>query len=478
MFSSKSRLTLWFVTLLIIATLSACTPSPDASRNGIYPVDPTFADFYRQFGGDSTLGPAISPSFIKVGLTYQYVVSGLMTYNPNEVPLKRFHFSPVAASVWQIHGLVEPAPQDSTNRYENGHKIWEEVWVFYDQYGSDIIGLPLTGVTANDAKQRYEQYFDGLGFYRKYTDPPGQIHLMPYGIWMCGNACQYPVTDSTPPTASYAREYSATEQLFLQASERLGYGFTGAPLKSPQLGSDGYYEMTFENVVLYVDPIDRNQIRLRPLPGWLGIPAEPPEAQQKTAWLTFFQTEAGLGYNLPNTFTEYIDQHGSIAVSGDPLTEYHGQSDGGYSQCFTNLCLEYHPTAPLGLQVRPKPLGLEYLTSGAKSSTPVSTFTEALKINAWEDYPLIPSGTIQVIHIEATQNKVPLAGIEFSLVVKQPDGITKTYPSEPTGEDGSTRISLDPINGPNGAMVQYEVCVIGAVAPQVCFAESYTIWDQ
>ena len=36
------------------------------------------------------LGPAISPSFDKDGVTYQYVVSGLMAYNPNLEPLKRY----------------------------------------------------------------------------------------------------------------------------------------------------------------------------------------------------------------------------------------------------------------------------------------------------------------------------------------------------------------------------------------------------
>ena len=72
----------------------------------------------------------------------------------------------------------------------------------------------------------------------------------------------------------------------------------------------------------------------------------------------------------------------------------------------------------------------------------------------------------------------PVRGIEFSLVVKQPDGIEKSYKVNPTGDDGRTSIELDPINGPNGAIVQYEVCVLGAVSPQICFSRNYTIWDQ
>jgi hypothetical protein len=478
MFSLKSRLALIIVTLLIVSLLNACTSSPDASTTGIYSVDSIFADFYKEFGSDKTLGPAISPSYVNEGVTYQYVVSGLMAYNPNEVPLRRFHFSPIASSEWRVNGLVEPAPQVTDRYYVNGHNIWEEIWSFYDQYGSDIIGLPVTGVIVNDTKQRYEQYFEGIGFYRNYSDSLGQIHLMPYGSWMCGTDCTYRVSDSIPPTASYSREFNATEQLFFQASERLGYGFTGAPLVSPRLGTDGKYEMVFENVIMYIDPSDSNQIRLRPLPAWLGIQADTPNAPVKAGWLTFYQIQDGLGYNVPNTFTDYINNHGTIDYSGHPISEYRSLPDKGYSQCFENVCLEYHPTAPKGLQIRPHSLGSEYLTLGAKPSTPVSTFTNALQINAKEEFPLIPSGQIQVIYIEATQNNAPMKGIEFSLVVKEPDGITKTYTLDPTGKDGKTSIDLDPINGPNGAIIQYEVCVIGAVSPQVCFSRSYSIWDQ
>lgn len=478
MFPSKSRLTFSVVGLLIIVLLNACNSSTDASSRGIYSVDSTFSDFYREFGGDKTLGPAISPSFIKDGMTYQYVESGLMVYAPNQVPLRRFYFSPIATIEWQINGLVEPAPMDTNIPYVNGHSIWEEILSFYDQYGPDIIGLPVTGVTVNDAKQRYEQYFEGLGFYRNYTDPPGQIYLMPYGYWMCGSNCQYQVSDSVPPSASYSRDYSETEQLFFQASERLGYGFTGAPLVSPRLGADGNYEMVFENVIMFLDPSNGNQIRLRPLPSWLGIQADQPGSPIEADWLSFYQTQDELGFNVPITFTNYINDHGSLDYSGNPITEYHSLTDGGYSQCFTNICLEYHPTAPIELQIRPHTLGSEYLAIGANTSTAGPSFTDALQINAWEDFPLIPSGRSQGINIEAMQNNVPTSGIKFLLVVKQPNGITKTYSLNPTGVDGRTRIDLDPINGPNGAIVQYEVCVLGAISPKVCFSRSYTIWDQ
>jgi hypothetical protein len=478
MFSWKSKLALCAVSMLIIVLVNACDSSPDASSRGIYPVDSTFSDFYREFGGDNTLGLAISPSFIKDGITYQYVVSGLIAYDPNQVPLTRFHFSPIASIEWKINGLVEPAPPDTAIPYVNGHQIWEEIRSFYDQYGSDIIGLPVTGVIANDAKQRYEQYFEGLGFYRNYTDLPGQIQLMPYGFWMCRSDCQYHVPDSTPPLASYIRDFSETEQLFIQVSERLGYGFTGAPLASPRLGTDGYYEMVFENVIMFLDPSDGNQIRLRPLPAWLGIQADQPGTVTLADWMSFYQTQDGLGFNVPNAFTSYINEHGGVDYSGNPTTEYRSLTDGGYSQCFTNLCLEYHPTAPKELQIRPHTLGSEYLSIGANTTASGSSFNDALQINTWEDYPLIPSGQRQGINIEAMRNGVPTSGIQFSLVVKQPNGITKTYTMNPTGDEGRTRIDLDPINGPNGAIVQYEVCVVGAVSPQVCFSRSYTIWDQ
>ncbi|HSB65438.1 MAG TPA: hypothetical protein VLD65_02610 [Anaerolineales bacterium] len=478
MVSLQSRLALSFVGLLLIGFLSGCDPSRNSPVNSTFVVNSTFIDFYREIGGLNTLGPAISSGFTKDGITYQYVVSGLMVYDPNQIALKRFYFSPLASAEWRISGIAEPAPADANTTYTNGHQIWEEVISFYNQYSPEIIGLPVTGVMANDAKQRYEQYFEGLGFYRNYTNPPGQIHLMPYGVWMCGSTCLYHITDSTPPSSSYARNYTETEQLFIQVSERLGYGYTGAPLATPHLGSDGFYEMTFENVILFIDPASPDQVKLRPLPEWLGIQSEKPVSERKADWLSFYTVEAGLGFNVPNSFISYINDHGGTKYSGAPIAEFHPLADGGYSQCFTNLCLEYHPNAPQTLRVRPHPLGTEYLSLGENVTASGSSLPDALQINAWEDLPLIPSGQSQGINIEAIKNKNPVSGIKFSLMVTQPNGITKTYTLDPTGEDGKTHIDLDPINGPNGAIVQYEICVLGDDAPQICFSRSYTIWEQ
>jgi hypothetical protein len=473
----KSKLAFLIAALLLIGLLTACGPALEATSQSTFPLASTFSDFYREFGGMNALGPAISSEFTEKGLTYQYVVAGLMVYDPNQTALKRFYFSAVASVEWHINGLVEPAPDDADTHYVNGHQIWEETWTFYNRYGPDLIGLPVTGVIANDAKQRYEQYYEGLGFYRSYTEAPGQMHLMPYGVWMCGDTCSYQVSDSTPPSPTYSRQNSETEQLFLQASARLGYGFTGAPLAAPQLGPDSHYEMVFENAILFIDPSAGDQIRLRPLPATLGIQPELPGPEMKASWLSFYPTQDGLGFNVPDAFLAYINAHGGMDYSGNPIAEYHTLTDGGYSQCFTNVCLEYHPTAPRELRIRPHALGAEYLTLGDHTSVSDSAVTGALQIEAWEDRPLIPSGQSQGINIEARQNKTPVSGLKFSLVVTQPDGITKTYALSPTGDDGRTRIDLDPINGPNGAIVQYEICLTGDISAQICFSRSYTIWE-
>ncbi len=478
MVSVKSRLVIVVVGLLFISLMVACTPAKNSSSQTTYPVASTFSDFYREFGGTTILGPAISSEFTNQGKSYQYVVSGLMVYDPNQDSLKRFYFSPLASVEWHINGLVEAVPIDPGKSYANGHQIWEEVQSFYNQFGSELIGLPVTGVVANDAKQRYEQYFEGLGFYRSYAENPGQIHLMPYGVWMCGSTCLYKISDSNPPAATYSRVNSETEQLFLQASERFGYSFTGAPLVAPQRGHDGNYEMVFENVVLFIDPATGNQIRLRPLPSLLGIQADKPASEVKANWLSFFPTQEGLGFNVPTSFMNYLEAHRGLDYSGQPIAEYHTLSDGGYSQCFMNLCLEYHPNAPLALKIRPHALGAEYSTLGENVSASTTPLTDTIQINAWEDYPLIPSGQSQGINIEASKNKTPVGGLKFSLVVTQPNGITKTYTLIPTDSDGKTRIDLDPINGPNGAIVQYEICLLGQVSPQICFSRSYTIWEQ
>jgi hypothetical protein len=478
MYSLKSKLTFFVFSLLIILFISACNSSADAYSPGTYSVDLTFLDFYKELGGNSVLGPAISPAFDRQGITYQYVVSGLMVYDPNQMTLTRFYFSPIASVEWGVNDLVEPAPGDPNLQYVNGHRIWEEVLSIYNRYGPEIIGLPVTGVKSNEKKQRYEQYFEGIGVYRNFSDPPGQIQLMPYGYWMCGDNCQYQNSDTGPPPPSYLRDYSETEQLFLQESERLGYGFTGSPLASSHMAVDGNFEMVFENVAMFIYPSDGYQIKLRPLPSWLGIKTDQPTQETKANWLSFYQLNDGLGYNVPKSFNNYIANHGGMDYSGYPITEYRLLPDGGYSQCFTNLCLEYHPTAPEQLFIKPHALGIEYQTSGSTTIIDDSLIADALQINVSEEYPLIASGQRQVINVEASQNDTPISGIELSLIVKQPDGITKSYQIKPTGEDGTASIELDPINGSNGSIVQYDVCVIGAVTPQLCFTRSYTVWNQ
>jgi hypothetical protein len=210
----------------------------------------------------------------------------------------------------------------------------------------------------------------------------------------------------------------------------------------------------------------------------LGISEETAVTAKEADGLTFYPTQDGLGYNVPVEFTDYIKAHGTIEYSGGPIAEYRILSDGGYSQCFRNVCLEYHPTAPQELRVRPHALGADYLSAGKKTNTASISGTEALQINAWEDAPLIPSGQKQVIHIEAKQNNQPVSGVQVALAVTQPDGITKSYTLTPTGEDGKTSVELDPIDGANGSIVQYQVCVNDTATPGLCFSQSYTIWDQ
>jgi hypothetical protein len=318
--------------LLIIILFTACNSSTDIITSGTYSVDPTFSDFYQELGGDSVIGPAISPALVRQGITYQYIVSGLMAYDPNEMTLTRFHFSPIASVEWGINDLIEAVPLDSSQPYVNGHRIWEEISQFYYRFGPEIIGLPVTGVKSNDEKQRYEQYFEGIGFYRNYSDPSGKIQLLHYGSRMCGGNCRFQESDPAPSSPSYVRDFSETEQLFLKESERLGYGLTGNPLASPNIATDGNFEMVFENVVMFIDPSDGYQIKLRPLPSWLGIKTDQPTQETKADWLSFYQVSEDLGYNIPNSFITYIANHGGMTFSGNPITDYHLLPDDGWSE--------------------------------------------------------------------------------------------------------------------------------------------------
>ena len=75
------------------------------------------------------------------------------------------------------------------------------------------------------------------------------------------------------------------------------------------------------------------------------------------------------------------------------------------------------------------------------------------------------------------EDGVPLAGMEFSLTVTLPDDSRRNYFLAPTGTDGQTSVTLDPIEAPNGSSILYQACVVSVLDRPVCLQGMFLIWD-
>jgi hypothetical protein len=434
---------------------------------GTFVIGDNFNAFYKNAGGRDVLGPALSSTILSGNVEYQYISAGLMYYDSVKPPAQQFGFYPLAREQWNISSIPDPPPADTSTPYLNDHALWEDAWLLYNRLGSSVIGVPLTGVITNAEKQRYEQYCEGLGFYRDFDAPPSDIHLMPYGEWACTENCTYFFGDAIAPERMIERPTSEIEQIFMDYAERPGYAFTGAPIGIPQYAMDGYVEMAFENVIMYFDPENPYPVMLRPLPIWLGMVQEPAVFSLGLDWLDFRETFNGLGHDIPVFLSDFIISHGSFELVGEPLTHFQSLPDGGYKQCFTNMCLEYHPSAPIFLRVHGSPLGAEYLSKGS----PLRVFVNQSDTN----FPANQSVTLDVY---ALQNGEILKNIMFELVISLPVGNAQNYFVSPDSTDGISSVTISPLDLPQGSRVSYQACAVGMVGEQECAMGTFTIWGR
>lgn len=469
--------------LVFVWLVWGCSASPTStqgpySSDALYRIGDVFADFYQRLGGEEFLGPCLTDTFEINGIYYQYTSSVLMVYDPNAQALKRYSLAPLADEM----GIVEP-PLPSEGGYElNGYQIWEEVFPIYERLGREIIGYPLTNTRYNAELRRYEQYFENMGFYRMEDDPTNSVHLLAYGAWKCGEYCSYmstrdTVIQRTGPLSPSDTQLQSAEQAINEAAARIGSQLTGEAISPVYASADGHLEKIYENLVFAVDPADMGRAYVRPLNDALNIHPDPLEEQNPGMY--FYPIEENLGYNVPIYFIDYITLHGGIEVSDLPITRQFAVNENVSRQCFANLCLEFHQTAPGSLRVRPQPIGyiyrdLNYRPSMAATSVPT---LQSAGVKSWEEEPLLSSQQQQVIYAVVYDNNIAVSGIELRLILTLPDGSQETFSMSQTDEKGQSSINLPFIQGANGTLVPYQVCVVSASVSKLCDQQSFILWD-
>jgi hypothetical protein len=194
------------------------------------------------------VGPAIAPMIESGDLKSQYLQAAQMIFDPLAPESDRYQLE----SLGRILGVAEPPVPDPglpEVRYTNGHIILDEFVPMYEQLGgARFVGRPLTEGRHNPEKNRIEQYFENLGFYRLENEEPGTVHLMAYGAMTCPQDCR-----SQPLSSSIPSRRAFLPPPFSTAASQLGLDFTGLTLTSPHLGDEGNMEVIFENLVLMMD---------------------------------------------------------------------------------------------------------------------------------------------------------------------------------------------------------------------------------
>lgn len=471
------------LTILLMGSLSACASHPapvTVQQPGTFSVDPLLREFYASLGGEDLLGPAITALFSLDNLQCQYTQNVLMCFDPLTQGIQRFSLYPLG----RTFDIGEPASPVSLGTEENDFPIYEEFTTLYQRlYGAQYVGKPLTPPRFNPNKNRIEQYFENVGFYRNLDDPQGEVYLLSYGVYACSTDCRF----SPPASAIVIRNVVEMEQPFLPRLVRLGgLKVFGLPLTHPYLAADGFREQVYENVVLYAPPDNPNAVRLRPVARLNSMPVGQPMPRRysETDGVVFYPVEGENGFHIPLVFDQFIASHGGIEISGIPLSDPYQIGENLYRQCFENYCLDYDNRPEATERVRMAALGREYLKiSGlqAPQAAPFEITAETVQMVVNAAKPRLTAEEAQQFEVLLLRahDQQPLSSVEATLTLTLPDGRQALYYLPPTDGQGHSLLRIAPLQPalPNGSVVAYRVCLNVPAEQPICKADSYLIWN-
>ena len=464
---------LLFFLVFLLASCTRAGGEPASLPEGTYPIDPLFRGLYENYGGMPRLGPAISPVFESDGVIYQYVDRALMMYNPDVPRDQRLHLAPLGRDLGVYELPAEPH-SSSGGLVVEGYPVYDKFAALFQELGGlAAVGKPLTAVHKNIDKNRYEQFFENLGFYWVESDPPEAVGLLSYGAWKCDAYCRH-----APPDNSRLVMPTKTAVPFLKEVARLGLDFTGYARTEPYLAPDGSLQQIFDNLVMVVNPQSPDTVHLLPLPEKLGLIGDTLQPPAIDTTLYFYPVQGGLGYNIPPYFIDYIQKHGGMELVGAPVSQLSQQDSQTFRQCFRNICLEAQVVGSGEASVAPVHLGLKYRdlfyrqeTATVDESQPID-----LAIQVWEDLPMVSPNQEQIIGVVVYGNNLPLIGSQPELSLTLPDGSPRAYVMPPTDDHGESKINIEPLDVANGTLIPYKVCVSAQEEQKFCVLESYLVW--
>lgn len=489
----------WLLGLFVLFCifLTSCSSSPStATPDVFFSVSPQLREIYMVKGGPDRLGaPILSPVSLEESLC-QYFENGLLCHNPLATGTTRFSFYPLGLTLLPQTDTPNLSIQAENSVMIDGYWVPAEFASLYDELGGrDVVGRPISNANNNFEQKRVEQYFENLGFYHRFDDPPGTVYLLPYGRMAC-KQCS-PEGNQTPqnaiPQAGEIQQNNGPEEPFRYALERMGGAAVfGRALSSPYPTANGEVEQVYETVVVYAPAEDLSRVSLRPISRMLGMRTSPPTAlNPNLSDITFFVVQSELGYHVPNIFANFLALHGGQEMSGLPICETtrYPEENNIIRQCFENYCLDYNAGAAPDLQVRLAPLGVRYLTQMQGNPTPEPTQTVdvvavpvmqyALQIN--EAKPQVTSRDAQEVSafVYDKNTEQPVSNLSLRLSIIYPDRQVYKYFMPATDSLGFSVLGIAPLPElANGSVVPYEVCVVNDKEEAlVCAHDSYMIWN-
>jgi len=475
-----------FLILVIFLTTACSDEMSQVTYSSESPIEKNMKEFYNKLGGESILGKILSPVLQADPLFYQFTEKAILVFDPQESTLKQYHLYEVGLEMG-FQEPPEPMPADPDAVYYNGFVVWPEALGLFNRWGR--MCKPISALHYNEEYKRFEQYFDCFGIYRAEDEPVGVVHLLDYGAWYCGDACNDQYSPSSSgfipqkifPEPPSRQDLIAAEANIVIAADRIGRAITGFPLTPTYLSDDGsQYLKIYENVVFSVDRNNPARAYVLAITRGLNIRSGKPTAEIKGPGAKFTPVQGDQGYTVRREFYNFLALHGSYDTSGAPIMNEYSMNNTVNRQCFENICLDYHKKAAEGLKVRPATLGYIYKELYYREEAPQTALVPVkanIAVHAWEASALVSSDQEQQIGaaIYANDNKVP--DIQVILSVRMPDDTWVDYGPQATDENGQTIFTLPPIKAPNSTIILYQVCLYGIEEERnFCVMEEFTIW--
>lgn len=455
---NKKAILRMFGLALMLVLLTSCADEVEKTPITLG-VDQRLREFYSISGGDQTVGLPVGGVLSQGNTVMQVFENAIIVYNPAAPAGEQVGFMKLghnfvtedsAPRGLVVEGQIQPKE----------HVVFADfIPLFNGMGGVRFVGYPLTSVRKNDEEGRYEQYFENLGFYRSYTDPPGQARLLPYGLYECERNPSLNCERSVAPPAD-----AIISEPLLVLMKRLN-NLPGKPLSSLYLAPDGKYEQIYENVVVEFDVQNPRVIGLRPLPALIGINSRPLEMSLSHADFSFFEVQPNLGYNVRKNLLAFIAAHGGMELSGEPISALF--DNGGLQlQCFENYCLIYDAARDV---ITPANLGYQYLKLQSSFSMPKIT------AHVWEEFQYTAPGQKQVVSVAVfnQESNTPMANLQPALTLTFPDQSQAHFIFPPTSLEGKSVLEI--AGSEQTGTVSYQVCVSWPGSAPLCVGDSWIV---